>query len=412
MARISEFDRRKFIKYLAASPFMLSVLPKEGRSQGARQVGSLEGPNGYYKDDNEQVITLANQAINVFDFEAAARRVLPPAHFGYLSTGVDDDATLIANCESYSKWQIKMRRLVDISHLDTSVNLFGEHWDTPIILAPIGSQGAFHAEGELATVKAAKRNGHLAISSTMTSHSIANINEAYGRPSWFQLYAGDKWEATEKVIERAEKAGSNVIVLTVDLFGGSNRETLKRYKNLDIRNCDSCHQYGFGNKEALAHKANLIGLDYAIPQFLTWQTVTRIKNRTTSKLLIKGIVTAEDAKLCLKYGADGIIVSNHGGRAAESGRASLDSLQDVVKAVKGKVPVLMDGGIRRGTDIFKALALGADAVCIGRPYAWGLASFGEKGVETVLSLLRAELELIMRKAGTTTISDISRDYLS
>jgi (S)-2-hydroxy-acid oxidase len=216
------------------------------------------------------------------------------------------------------------------------------------------------------------------------------------------------------MVKRAEAAGSPVIVLTVDLPAGRNTETLERFKRVDSRTCTDCHQPGLKNRlkrRPMFDGQDLTGLtDYYAPT-LTWDFVKRLKDSMKMKLVLKGIVTREDAALCVENGIDGVIVSNHGGRAEESGRSTIECLPEVVEAVGGRIPVLVDGGFRRGTDIFKALALGAKAVCIGRPYIWGLSAFGQPGIEKVLDILRIEFELIMKQAGVTSLDQIKRTYV-
>ena len=211
-----------------------------------------------------------------------------------------------------------------------------------------------------------------------------------------------------------------MVVLTTDLQGGSNRETQARGQRQDTRQCSACHPSGalgssLDNVNAMvSRKPMFAGLDVSgvrspQPLDMNWDIVKRLRDATSMKIVLKGIVTGEDAALAVEHGADGIIVSNHGGRAEESGRGTIESLPEVVAAVAGRVPVLVDGGFRRGTDIFKALALGAQAVCIGRPYVWGLAAFGQPGVEAVLDILRRELVTILRQTGTVSLNAISRE---
>ena len=252
--------------------------------------------------------------------------------------------------------------------------MFGNKWPTPILLSPVGSQRAFHDEGELATARAAKSRNHLQILSTVTTTSVEDVTRERGEPVWFQLYPLTDWSGTLDMIHRAEAAGSEVLVLTVDLSGGTdNRETLKRMIKLDSRTCSNCHSDNY-----FAHKPMVAPTkDAEFEDNMDWKYVDKLKSATKMKLVIKGIETSEDAQLCLDHKVDGIIISNHGGRANETGRGTLECLSEVVQVVNGHIPVLIDGGFRRGTDIFKALALGANAVCIGRPYIWGLVSFGQ-----------------------------------
>ena len=394
--------RRRLLQFLLTSPLLAEAV-------------SVADALGLAADD--PVIRSPEQALNVFDFEAVARQKLPPAHWGYLATGVDDDATIKANREGFSHYSLRVRRMVNIRDINMGVSLFGTSWDSPIVLAPVSSQRAFHNDGELASARAAGVKNHLQILSTVASTGVEDVMAARGAPIWYQLYPTDQFRVTEALVKRVHAAGCPVVVLTVDLNGGSNRETLARGVRADRRDCSMCHD---GDPllvtRRLPRKPMFSGIDVSgvtrlYPFDMTWAYVKRLRQHWPGKLVIKGIVTRDDAELAVKHGVDGLIVSNHGGRAEESGRATIDSLVEVVDGTKGRIPVLVDGGFRRGTDIFKALALGADAVCVGRPYIWGLASFGQAGVEAVLDILRRELVTAMRQAGTRSISEITRAYV-
>ncbi len=365
----------------------------------------------------DEFIASADQAVDVFDFERLARSKLAPAHFGYLATGVDGDATLHANEAGYSRYSLRVRRLVGVGKVDTNVKLFDRTWDSPLLLDPVGSQRAFFPEGEIATAKAANSRRTLQILSTVTTTSVEDVNAARGEPVWYQLYPTDVWDITQALVRRAEAAGCPALALTVDLAGGSNRVTLARSLRHDARDCTACHTTSRTQLSGfVVGKPMFKGLDTTTvagltPPDMNWAFFDRLRDTWKRKLLIKGIVTKEDAELAIEHGVDGLIVSNHGGRGEDSGRATIDSLPEVVAGVRGRVPVIVDGGIRRGSDIFKALALGANAVGIGRPYIWGLASFGQAGVEKVIDLLRAELATNMRQAGTFSVADIKPSYL-
>ena len=382
--------RRAFLRFLASSPLFAYA-------------GSL---GAVFQDDF--VISKPEDAINVLEFEAAARKALPPGHWGYLATGVDDEATLKADREGFSHYQLRPRRLVDVSGLDMSVDLFGTRWETPIVLAPCGT--IFHPEGGYAVARAAQTRRTLQIlaSGQEAERPIDEVMKARGGPVWYQLYASQDLDATLQTVKRVESAGAPVLVWTVDTLTGTNRETTQRLRRLDTRQCASCHTTG-------APRIGQPGGAFRENR-LTWDALRRIKDATRMNVLVKGIVTSEDAELCVQYGADGIIVSNHGGRSTETGRGAVDCLPEVVQAVRGRVPVMVDGGFRRGTDVFKALALGASAICIGRPYQWGVSAFGQAGVETVLSILQHELHLVMAQCGTRSIAEIgaasivSRDW--
>ncbi len=428
--------RRKFLRMLAASPVLAGshlLSNSFANLLAAREVtektflGWLEN----FQQSGEE-ISSPDQALDVMDFEPAARKVVPPAHFGYLATGVDDDATVRANREGYSRIQIRARRLVDVASIDMSRPIFGTKWGTPIVLSPVSAQKAFHPDGELGVARAARTKGHLMMLSTVATASIEDAIAACGRPAWQQLYPTNVWEVGRAIVKRAEAAGAAAIVLTVDLQDGSNRETLFRSQRVDKRECSACHSGAYspfargklgsspasqGFAQYVARKPMFDGLDVSRvtnlhPVDMNWDFVKRLRDTVTVKFLIKGIVTREDAQLALEHGVDGLIVSNHGGRAEETLRPTIESLPEVLEGVDGKVPVMVDGGVRRGTDIFKALALGATAVGIGRPHCWGLAAFGQAGVEAVLEILQRELRTIMRQVGAISIDKITRGYLA
>ncbi|MDG1857670.1 MAG: alpha-hydroxy acid oxidase, partial [Emcibacteraceae bacterium] len=245
------------------------------------------------------------------------------------------------------------------------------------------------------------------------SSSIEEVTQERGEPVWSQLYAGTHWPSTLKMIKRAENTGSPVLVLTVDLIGSGNRETLQRFIKRDTRDCAACHgevRSPFRGRPMF----DGINLDdyFAGEQAIDWTLVDKIKEATNMKLVIKGITHSDDALNCLKHGVDGIVVSNHGGRGQVSARATIDVLPEVAKVVNKRIPVLVDGGIRRGADVYKALALGADAVDIGRPTLWGLSAFGSDGVEKVLDILNAELVSVMQQMAVTSIDEISANSLT
>ncbi|HUM06861.1 MAG TPA: alpha-hydroxy acid oxidase [Terriglobales bacterium] len=365
-------------------------------------------------DRDPSLITSADKALDVMEFEPLARKALPPAHFAYLATGVDDDVTVRANHEAYQHIQVRSRRLVNVDKVDMSMKLFGTSWETPLFLCPVSAMKAFHDDGEVAVARAAAKKHHLQILSTVASCSIDEVTEARGAPVWQQLYTTDDWNVTRALIRKAEAAGSPVLVFTVDLHDDSNRETLERSRRVDDRECSVCHEKGFAGY--VSRKNMFTGIDvskvtHLYASSLTWDFVKRLKDTAHMKLIIKGLVTREDAELAVQHGADGIVVSNHGGRGEETLRPTIECLPEIVSAVRGRIPVLIDGGIRRGTDMFKALALGAAAVGIGRPQGWGLAAFGQAGVEAVLTILRRELETMMRQAGTPSIAAINANFV-
>jgi isopentenyl diphosphate isomerase/L-lactate dehydrogenase-like FMN-dependent dehydrogenase len=264
--------------------------------------------------------------------------------------------------------------------------------------------------------RAAAKRKHQMILSTVDNASIADVNKAHGSPAWFMLYPTDDWNVTQALVKNAQDAGSPAIVLTVDRQGGRNTEDMFRARRLDQRDCTLCHKPGaFANE--VGRKANFNGIDVSRVTNLygtgmTWEFIDRLRGIVKGKLVLKGIMTGTDAREALRHGVDAIFVSNHGGRAEESGEATISVLSEVVDAVRGHVPVLIDGGVRRGTDVLKALGLGASAVGIGRPYVWGLASFGEAGVDRVLEIMDSEFTTIMRQVGALRIDQITRDNVT
>ena len=392
-------NRRAFLKFVATSPLLASV-PSIAEA---------------FQQNN---LDQAADALDVFDFEAAARKVVPPAHWGYLMTGVDGEETLKANRDGFSRYQLRTRRFVDVSRLDMSIELFGMKFNSPIVLCPVGSQKAFNREGEVGSARAAQAKGNLQILSTQTSSPVEEVLKARGAPIWFQLYTTDNFEVTTKLVKRAEAAGCAAVAVTVDLPAGRNTETMSRAQRADTRACGSCHEDATGNlanprvgggtnaNKPMFAGINTQGLGLTSPS-LTWDFIKRLRDVTKMKVVIKGLETREDAAQAIDHGADGIIVSNHGGRATETGRGTIECLPEVVQAVRGRIPVLVDGGFRRGTDVFKALALGATAAGIGRPYIWGLSSFGQQGVERVLDILNNELRLAMAGCGTRSVKEIA-----
>ena len=318
--------------------------------------------------------------------------------------------TLRANREGFQKFQLRPRRLVDVGKVDTRMELFGETYGSPIVIAPTGSNRAFHDDGELAVARAAKLGNHLEMLSTVATTSIEDAIQARGRPVWFQLYPSDRWEVAEALATRADKAGAGTIVVTVDVIARQNWETLFRMMRTDTRDCSACHERsmrGFVSRKPNFKGIDLAGLSTTSHSTLTWEFIKRLRGAVKTRLLVKGIMTAGDAKLAIQHGLDGLVVSNHGGRVEDSGRSTIDALPEIVEAIGGRIPVIVDSGFRRGTDIVKALAMGARAVAIGRPYLWGLGAFGQSGVERVLGILQGELRSVMMQVGAPTLKDLT-----
>ncbi len=399
--------RRQFLKFLAASPYVAAL--------GGVAAFLERGISAQNADVAANVIATPADAINVFDFEETAHRKVQQGHWAYMASGVDDDGTLHANREAFKHIELRPRRLRDATKVDMHVDLFGTTYDTPVFTCPTGGEKSFHPDGELAVARATKARGTLQILSTATSTSVEDVNKAHGRPVWYQLYAPSQWEACQKILERVEAAGCPVVALTVDNTTGRHSETYLRDRPKDLQGqCSSCHQIKGGDVISPDHPMydgiDMTGVRTANPA-MDWAFADRIRKFWKGKFIIKGMDTGEDAKLCVEHGLDGILVSNHGGRSTETLRATIEALPEVVEAVNGKIPVFVDGGFRRGADVFKALAMGAKAVGIGRPMLWGLGAFGQPGVDRVLEIMQAELKLVMGNCGTQTVADITRAYI-
>ena len=406
--------RREFLKFLAASPYVAALggvaafVHENGFAEEIRQSGFAQ-----ITRDRMSVVETPAEALTVFDVEETARRKVQQGHWSYMASGTDDDATLFANREGFRQVQLRPRRLRDATKVDTRVDLFGTTYASPVFTCPTGGEKSFHADGEVAVARAAKARGTMQMLSTSTSIGVEDVNKALGRPVWQQLYAPNSWDACVQLLKRIEASGVTVIALTVDNTTGRFSETYLRTRPKDMKQCEQCHK---GGPEVGRHRPMLDGIDMKgvrrTDPAMDWAYVDRIRGFWKGKFIIKGIDTHEDAKLCLEHGLDGILVSNHGGRSTETGRGTIEALPEVVAAVGGRIPVFLDGGVRRGTDVFKALALGASGVGIGRPMLWGLGAFGEPGVDRVLQILQAELKLVMGNCGTQKVADINRAYVA
>jgi 4-hydroxymandelate oxidase len=393
-------NRRRLLQFLAASP----LLARNAWAEGLRPADPVD----WAPRDLDKLIADPTQALDVFDFEPVMRKNVPPAHFGYMATGVDDEMTLRANREGFRKFELRPRRLVDVSKIDMSAEILGTKYDSPIVIAPTSSNRAFHPDAEIAVAKAAKAGNHLLILSAVATTSIEDAIAARGAPVWFQLYTTQRWEIAEGLVRRAEAAGAPVIAVTLDVRSSAKWETFVRLWRTDTRECGSCH----GLNSYLSRKPNFSGIDLGgvsstVVTNLTWDLIKRLRDTVKVKLVLKGILAFEDAKLAADAGIDAIVISNHGGRMEDGVSATIDVLPEIVQAVGGRMPVLVDSGFRRGSDIVKALALGAQAVCIGRPYLWGLGAFGQPGVERVLGILRAETRNAMQQLGAPTLKDLT-----
>lgn len=336
------------------------------------------------------------EPINVFDYEILARERMDPVYWDYVAGGSDDEVTVRANQSDFGHIRLRPRVLVDTSQCSTSSSVLGAPVGMPILVAPSAYHKMAHEDGECATAQGAGAAGTLMIAATDATRSLEEIAHATSGPLWFQLYLYPTREIAAGLVRRAEVAGYKAIVLTVDMPALGNRER-------DRRN-------GVSLPPPPLVRANFVDLEVEGHAWctLTWEDVDWLRSVTSLPIVLKGILRADDALLALEHGASAIAISNHGGRQLDGAVTGLEALPEIVDAVAGRCEVYLDGGIRRGTDILKALALGAHAVLIGRPVIWGLAVDGAQGVQRVLEILRDELELAMKLSGCPTLSSINR----
>jgi len=335
------------------------------------------------------------ELVNVFDYENLAKMRMDPGTWAYFAGGSDDEVTLRANRRAFERVQLRPRMLVDVSVINMQTSVIGTPVNMPILIAPVGFQGLAHPNGECATVRAIGPTGSLMVVSTFASRALEEIAQVATGPLWFQLSAPDRmW--TERLVQRAEYAGYRAIVVTVDAPRNGNKERVTR-QGFHL----PTYKANFGN-EPLGNNFT------SLP---TWDSLAWLRSLTSLAIVLKGILTAEDAHLAVEHGMDGIIVSNHGGRQLDGVPPTLEVLTEIVEAVNGRCEVYIDSGFRRGTDVLKALALGARAVLVGRPVIWGLAVGGTDGVISILEMLGAELEQAMALAGRPTLNDIDHTLL-
>ncbi|MBX5448683.1 alpha-hydroxy acid oxidase [Thermogemmatispora sp.] len=333
--------------------------------------------------------------LNVFDYEALARERMDISSWVYYACGADDEVTLRANRNAFERIKLRPRVLVDVSQVEMITTVLGTPLAMPILIAPTALQELAHPEGECEMARGAALAGTLLVVSTSASRSLEEVAAAAGGPLWFQLYITTRPTA-QRLVARAEAAGYQGLVLTVDTPRWGNKERAARHPLTR-----GIHKANFENESEA---------DLPDPS-CTWEIIPWLRSLTRLPLILKGILTPEDAQRACDYGVDAIIVSNHGGRQLDGVPATIEVLPEIVEAVAGRCEVYLDGGIRRGTDILKALALGARAVLVGRPPLWGLAVNGAQGVADVLDILRDELEQAMALAGCPRLADIDRSLI-
>jgi 4-hydroxymandelate oxidase len=348
---------------------------------------------------------------DLLQFEPLARKRLSQMAYDYVRSGGADEITMRENRLAFERLRLAPNVLVDVSELDTRVTLFGSELEHPILLAPIAYHRLYHAEGELATARAASATGAAMVVSTFTTTAIDQIAQNTQRPIWYQLYVQRDRDFTKGMVQRAVAAGCKAVCVTADtpVLGC-------RYGQLSFglpSNLEYVHLRGLELKNQVpTHKLRRGGIyDVLLDASFNWRDLEWLRSVAGVPVLVKGVLSAEDGKRAVEYGADGVIVSNHGGRNLDTVPATIDALPRVVEAVAGKIPVLLDSGVRRGTDVLMALALGAKAVFIGRPYIYGLALGGQKGVERAINILREEFERAMALTGRRSIAEIDATVL-
>lgn len=339
------------------------------------------------------------------DVEVLARNVMLPAAYAYVAGGAADEITLRRNREKYQEISLQQQVLRDLSGLDCSTTLLGQRMNTPILLAPTGVQALSHPEAEVATARGAGAFGATMVLSSGSNKSIEEVMAVATQPVWFQLYVFKDRGLSQALVERVQAAGARALCVTVDspLDGPRNRQFRTPY--------ELPPGVGFPHYVGLRDAYTIQTLETVRPANLLWRDIEWLRSFCKVPLLLKGVMNPADAETGIKAGADGLIVSNHGGRCLDTQPATIEVLPRVVEKVAGRVPVIVDGGIRRGTDVVKAIALGAAAVQIGRPYVYGLASGGADGVTHVLKILRQELLMAMSLLGRPTIASIDRSVL-
>ncbi len=351
--------------------------------------------------------------IHLADYEAAAAELLPQMVYDYYAGGAHDEITLRENRDAFDRMQLRYRVLRDVSSRSLTTEVLGQELAMPVVIAPTAFHQLATEEGEVATARAAKRSGTVMTLSTLSTRAIEDVGAAAEGRLWFQLYVYRDREATRELVARAEAAGAKALMLTVDaqIWGVRERDVRNRFQlpeGLQMVNLVSRGKGDFPDVDGSGLAA------YVARTFdpsLSWKDLEWLCANTRLPVLIKGVVRGDDAAMALEHGAAGVVVSNHGGRQLDTAPAPISVLEEVVQAMGGRGTVLVDGGVRRGTDVVKAMALGADAVLIGRPVLWGLATAGEEGVMRVLEHLRAELDLAMALCGAASLDEVTRDLV-
>jgi 4-hydroxymandelate oxidase len=355
-------------------------------------------------------------ALNIADWESRARVAMDPGAFDYYAGGAGDERTLAANRAAFDSLWLRPRALVDVSNVEPALTLFGDRLTLPVLLAPTAFHRLAHPDGELATARAAAAAGTAMVVSTLATYTFEQIAATGPGVRWMQLYFYRDRGLTTDMVKRAAAAGFRALVLTADTprLGRRERDLRNAFQlpdDVQMANFDARHPLMTGVAGAADGRTLSNYAQDMLNPALTWKDVEWLRGITDMPVIVKGVVRADDAHLALEHGASGLVVSNHGGRQLDGAIPSIRALPEVAEAAACRVPVLMDGGVRRGADVVKALALGATAVLIGRPFLWGLAAAGEAGVRSVLDLLREELVSAMALCGTPNLGSIGRDLI-
>ncbi|CAL9191970.1 glycolate oxidase 1-like [Musa acuminata AAA Group] len=356
---------------------------------------------------------MSMEITNVCEYEEIAKQKLPKMIYDYYASGAEDQWTLKENRNAFSRILFRPRILIDVSNIDMTTTVLGFNISMPIMIAPTAMQKMAHPEGEYATARAASAANTIMTLSSWATSSVEEVASTGPGVRFFQLYVYKDRDVVRQLVKRAERAGFKAIVLTVDTPRLGRREadiknrftlppflTLKNFEDLDLGKMERTNDSGLASYVASQ-----------VDRSLSWKDVKWLQTITSLPIIVKGVMTAEDTRLAIQAGVAGIVVSNHGARQLDYVPATINCLEEVVKAARGQVPVFLDGGIRRGTDVFKALALGASGVFIGRPVVFALAADGEAGVRKVLQMLRDELELTMALSGCTSLKEITRNHI-
>jgi isopentenyl diphosphate isomerase/L-lactate dehydrogenase-like FMN-dependent dehydrogenase len=359
----------------------------------------LRGQQDPYREHSR--VPSMDELLTTFDFEPIAYAKLPAETYHYTAHGDGGEHTVRRNREAFDWVKLVPRAMVDVSSVDASTEVLGTKMKFPLMLAPSAQHGALHPEGEVATHRGASAAGSPMILSYPAAFRVEETIKAGDGPMWFQVYPREAVEDNLPLVEEVQALGYKAIAITIDQVA-SHYERSLHVRQLGRR--------GRGRPPGGNPETNAYGISYGRIWY-HWEFFEKIRPYVKVPLLAKGIITAADAKMCLEHGIDGIIVSNHGGRSMDYGASTLEVLPEIVDAVQGRVPVLIDSGFRRGTDVLKALALGAKAVCVGRVPRWGLASFGDAGVTRILEIVQAELALAMAHTGRPNLASIDRSLV-